>query len=115
METGVSNGVLDKKGSYSLDTIEKIITVYPEINLEWLLTGDGLMMGNFPTSGVHNSFPACPDTSGKVLLHLSALSTELAQSNTALLRSHGKLLEIIRGMERQELKGRGGVRPPVCP
>ena len=40
-ETGLSNGILDKQGGISSDSLEKIYCVYPEINLDWLLTGQG--------------------------------------------------------------------------
>ncbi|WP_304288800.1 transcriptional regulator [Capnocytophaga leadbetteri] len=42
-ETGLSNGILDKQGGISSDSLEKIYCVYPEINLDWLLTGKGEM------------------------------------------------------------------------
>ena len=42
-ETGLSNGILDKQGGISSDSLEKIYYVYPEINLDWLLTGKGEM------------------------------------------------------------------------
>ncbi len=48
-ETGVSNGVLDKKSGLSLETVEKIISVYPELNLDWLVTGKGFMIKLAPT------------------------------------------------------------------
>jgi hypothetical protein len=96
LETGVSNGVLDKKGTYSLDTIEKIITTYPDINIEWLLTGNGYMTGNFLRTDIPDNFPANQDNYSEVLLNLSILNAELAKSNTELILSHQKLLEIIR-------------------
>ena len=43
-ETGLSNGILDKQGGISSDSLEKIYYVYPEINLHWLLTGRGEML-----------------------------------------------------------------------
>ena len=43
-ETGLSNGILDKQGGVSSDSLEKIYYVYPEINLDWLLTGKGEML-----------------------------------------------------------------------
>ena len=42
--TGLSNGILDKKSGLTMDTVEKIYSKYPEINLEWLLTGKGEML-----------------------------------------------------------------------
>lgn len=44
IETGISNGVLDKKSGLSMETIEKLYSTYPEINPEWLLTGRGNML-----------------------------------------------------------------------
>ena len=43
-ETGISNGILDKKSGLSMDTVEKFYSTYPEINPEWLLTGQGEML-----------------------------------------------------------------------
>ena len=44
IETGISNGILDKKSGLSMDTIEKFYSTYPELNPEWLLTGKGPML-----------------------------------------------------------------------
>lgn len=44
IETGISNGVLDKKSGLSMDTVEKFYSKYPEINPEWILTGKGDML-----------------------------------------------------------------------
>ncbi len=44
LKTGVSNGVLDKKSSLSMNTVEKIYSTYPELNPEWLITGKGEMI-----------------------------------------------------------------------
>lgn len=95
METGVSNGVLDKKGTYSLDTIEKIIATYSDINLEWLLTGHGYMTGNFSRSDLPDSFSGNQDNTGNVILNLSTLTVELAKSNTELIVLHQKLLKLL--------------------
>ncbi len=42
--TGISNGTLDKKSGITGDTILKIHKAYPDINLEWLITGEGEMV-----------------------------------------------------------------------
>lgn len=42
--TGISNGTLDKKSGITGDTILKIYKVFPEINLEWLIAGEGEMV-----------------------------------------------------------------------
>ena len=43
-ETNLSNGFLDKKGAIGSDKCEKICSVYPELNLTWLITGIGEML-----------------------------------------------------------------------
>lgn len=43
-QTGIANGTLDKKSGITGDTIKKIYTAYPEINLEWLIMGEGDML-----------------------------------------------------------------------
>ena len=62
-ETGISNGILDKKSGLSMDTIEKFYSTYPEINPEWLLTGKGEMLksGNTNTeTGKEESVKGIP-------------------------------------------------------
>ena len=41
---GVANGFLDKGDGIVSDKLEKILKVYPDINPEWLLTGEGPML-----------------------------------------------------------------------
>ena len=43
-KTGLSNGFLDKNENISSRNIEIIISNYPNISLEWLLTGKGEML-----------------------------------------------------------------------
>lgn len=40
----LSNGYLDKEGAMSTTNCEKICEIFPEINPEWLLTGNGMML-----------------------------------------------------------------------
>lgn len=44
IETGLSNGFLDKVKDIGASKIEQILTIYPDINPEWLLTGKGCMV-----------------------------------------------------------------------
>jgi phage repressor protein C with HTH and peptisase S24 domain len=44
--TGLSNGYLDKVKVLGADKIESIISAYPDINLHWLITGKGDMVGS---------------------------------------------------------------------
>ncbi|MDT8347987.1 MAG: S24 family peptidase [Flavobacteriaceae bacterium] len=44
VDTGISNGTLDKKSGLSEDSIEKFCSTYKEVNPTWLLTGEGEML-----------------------------------------------------------------------
>jgi phage repressor protein C with HTH and peptisase S24 domain len=44
IETGLSNGFLDKVRDIGVSKIEHILNVYPEISAEWLLLGRGNML-----------------------------------------------------------------------
>lgn len=48
VELGLSNSYFSKmvrnSGSIGSDIIEKIVRLYPELNIEWLLTGNGCML-----------------------------------------------------------------------
>jgi len=43
-QTGIANGTLDKKSGVTGETILKIHIAYPEINLDWLISGKGEML-----------------------------------------------------------------------
>lgn len=43
-QTGIANGTLDKKSGITGDTIVKIHTTYPDLSLDWLISGEGEML-----------------------------------------------------------------------
>jgi phage repressor protein C with HTH and peptisase S24 domain len=43
-KTGVSNGVLSQKGGLSEENLLKFLSYYTDVDLEWLLTGEGDML-----------------------------------------------------------------------
>lgn len=43
-KTGLSNGFLDKGGSVTSANLETILNAFPEISLDWLVTGRGPML-----------------------------------------------------------------------
>lgn len=59
-DLGLSMGYLDKKGAIGTDKYLKIIEYYPEINPEWLLTGNGSMLKSAVKKEVQGLDP--PDT-----------------------------------------------------
>lgn len=43
-ETGITRGVLDQNNGMSEENTTKFLACYPEVNVEWLLTGKGSML-----------------------------------------------------------------------
>jgi len=62
-DLGFSNGYLgkqrDRKGSIGSNAIEKIVSAYPDINVYWLVTGEGEMLVD-TSSTLKNVFIKCP-------------------------------------------------------
>lgn len=44
IKTGIANGVLDKETGLTEENIDKYISTFPEISLEWLFRGKGRML-----------------------------------------------------------------------
>nr|DAV29475.1 MAG TPA: Repressor protein CI [Caudoviricetes sp.] len=54
--TGLSNGYLRNiKNSIGVDKISNIVSVYPDLNIEWLITGNGEMLKSNHTSSTTSS------------------------------------------------------------
>lgn len=47
-KTKLSNGYLDKVKEFGSDKIESIISVFPDLNLQWVITGQGYMLKKKP-------------------------------------------------------------------
>lgn len=61
-KTGLSNGFLDKVKDIGASKLEYILNAFPEINPEWLLTGEGEMLRNtIPTKESKNLIPLYDD------------------------------------------------------
>ena len=43
-KTGISRGTLESNSGITEDIMAKFITTYPEISIEWLITGEGSML-----------------------------------------------------------------------
>jgi len=59
-QTGISNGTLDKKSGITGDTIMKIHAVYPDLNLNWLIAGEGEMLKSSAFS-IHSNLKSVRD------------------------------------------------------
>jgi phage repressor protein C with HTH and peptisase S24 domain len=70
MKSGLSNGligkVISKNGSLGIDKVSKILYSFPELNVEWLLTGKGEMIQPFQLRGNQRLIKTEPGAHGVV-------------------------------------------------
>ena len=61
---GISNSYFSKmvrnSGSIGSDIIERIVRIYPNLSIEWLITGNGEMLKNVPSDMKHEEKTGCP-------------------------------------------------------
>jgi hypothetical protein B2_07877 len=100
-ETGLSNGILDKQGGISSDSLEKIYYVYPEINLDWLLTGKGEMLNKEGlVQQAHNNISST--ITQHQTIHAPEEYQELKEENKRLAQENSQLKDkIIMLMEEK--------------
>lgn len=54
-DTGIANGILSQKGGISEENMLKTLSYFPEINANWLLTGEGEMIKENHNNMTNNS------------------------------------------------------------
>ena len=69
-KTGLSNGFLDKGGSVTSANLETILNTFPEISLDWLVTGRGPML----RSDLPAAHPATEPGAGIPLIPIEAVA-----------------------------------------
>jgi len=93
-EIGAANGYIGKQikneASVGSEIIQKIVSVYPELSLEWLITGDGTMLK--PSGGIHDGGKTSDHVvvSDKMVSENEHLKAELSAKNSQIadLRDH---------------------------
>lgn len=64
-ESGTTRGILGQKNGISEENISKFLAYAPDVNPEWLLTGDGPMLNedsdSTPDTDTHETRPRIPD------------------------------------------------------
>lgn len=69
-KTGLSNGFLDKGGSVTSANLETILKAFPEISLDWLVTGRGPMLRN----DIPTAYPSADTGVGIPLIPIEAIA-----------------------------------------
>ena len=73
-ESGVTRGILQQNNGISEDNIARFLAYAPDVNIEWLLTGEGPMLSH-PTPPTTPTKPTSPpSTSGIPLIPLDAVA-----------------------------------------
>lgn len=87
--TGLSNGFLDKEGAINSDNCEKICAIFPDMDPEWLLLGNGNMLRSSGAStskkGSAQEHLPLQDSSVEILLNKIV---ELTSENTLLKKEN---------------------------
>ena len=85
-ESGVTRGILQQNNGISEDNIARFLAYAPDVNIEWLLTGEGPMLSH-PTTPTPPTQPTTPtkptshpSTSGTPLIPLDAVAGFPAES-----------------------------------
>ena len=85
-ESGVTRGILQQNNGISEDNIARFLAYAPDVNIEWLLTGEGPMLSH-PTTPTPPTQPTTPtkptshpSTSGIPLIPLDAVAGFPAES-----------------------------------
>ncbi len=98
---GVSRGTLESKTGITEDVITKFYTAYPNINIEWLMTGNGdmyLETNNFATMQEKEQKIDDKNASSVEII------TELVSTIQAQAEEIGRLKERISQLEREKGK-----------
>jgi hypothetical protein len=108
-EIGIKNNVaigriINEKRKPIRATLEKIVNRFPEINLDWLLTGNGDMLIDKPNVEVPKE---APPVSTQLELNFEKIvenNSKLVDNNTTLVDTNTKLSEQIIKLSNEILK-----------
>ncbi len=96
---GKSNGYLNSTKNFSLDTLEDIIKLYPDLNIDWLITGKGEMIktetspinvdGDLNTIDMENKLRKTEALLDAMIEQNERLKAELAEYKAREIQSKG--------------------------
>lgn len=113
--TGLANGFLDKNDNIGSDNIEIIVSKYPEINLSWLVTGNGEMLvkndgGCVLTQTFLEKISSSFEKSNEGMLAIIGqngqvikINADIIKQNSELIRQHAEAMAIIQKLSEKLL------------
>lgn len=105
-ETGITRGVLDQNNGMSEENTAKFLACYPEINAEWLLTGNGSMLKSEQPQP-----PVGPVNDNEVVALLKDKIT-LLEENKALLQAENERLKAeIQALKSSSAQSARAIQP----
>lgn len=111
LELGLSNSYFSKMvkngGSVGSDIIENILRIHPDLNANWLFTGEGSMFRDDQHQELSRSIHAIQlDTSSGEAAAYYRLYEKKDEENKVLLKEVGRLEAKIRQLEADDLGGK---------
>ncbi|MDP3444836.1 MAG: hypothetical protein Q8T08_18410 [Ignavibacteria bacterium] len=90
--TGLSNGFLDKEGSMTTDKCMKIVDEFPDLNIDWLITGKGSMIREHSAGEVtEHAFEPVKEGNDRTIEVLVDKLVELTSENVLLKQENNQL------------------------
>lgn len=112
-ETGVTNGILSQSNGISEDNLLKFLSVYRDISLDWLLTGEGAMLkGEREPQPVSEPPTAEPEVVEVLRQQLAEKDRQIAEKDRQLAerdKQTGILLSMLSAQKTPEKSPIGGV------
>lgn len=90
-QTGLSNGFLDKNNNISSDNIAIIISNYNDINLNWLITGEGEMFRKMNEPKSMEDSSSLPNDHKTIMQQ----NSEIIKQNSEIIRQNAILFEMV--------------------
>lgn len=113
--TSLGNGFLDKNDNIGSDNIEIIVSKFPDLNLSWLVTGNGEMLsksdeGCVLTQTFLEKISSSFEKSNEGMLAIIGqngevikINADIVKQNSELIRQHAEAMQVIQKLSEKLL------------
>ena len=95
---GISRGTLESKTGITEDVVAKFIAAFPEVNVEWLVTGEGDMKKTIQPQQEKEQKNESKSELSQIIEQFTAIIAHKDDRIAALERENGTLAERLREM-----------------